>query len=513
MCIDIDIAQKLKKNKKLYSNWVEMVTKYYKTLNEGAFFSDVTFTPHDYEHHCINIYNHLYTILPESFYKHDKKGESLFILMVAVLFHDYALTLKSSEDFRKSHSKIARDKFLEEMHVKSSVISQNIPVDSWGNYIADIIYAHSDIKETSQTKHTLKEIINKYKDDPILLKINVTQLAGLLRFADELDITYARLKGTHYYEKFINGSSKPHFDKLQLFSEVHLLDSKTLALKLRFEDPVLNSSKEYQAGLIVEVYEKVYASLKEVNKLIFSTAKYKLDDFNIENIKIYNPNNPEDSINNYLSIILTKKKVIDDASREIISIFKANTGLLSDFGGRKHWIDIKLLLTTTFCNDPAKKDKLFSEYVSDIISKDMIELLMDKKYSSIQRPYIVGINFYGALLSGLIGYRTNKAFSFAFYENGKFDSDRIISINDDLLIIITDVFCTGQTVLNFLKELQTLGIGKNRVVVYSIFQCGRDCSDDKTIAILTGNEIEKIIVLDNSCAGETLCLKDQCKLR
>lgn len=296
------LEEKLMSDGVLFRKWENLVEGYAKRVDKGPFTSDISFTPHDYQRHCKNIMIVLGKILPESFYD---DTNSLFILMVAVLFHDYAMGIEGSDDLRRKHSLVAKEWFLKEMEIQTTVLAENIPVDRWKNYITEVMYAHSDIKKEDGNVNTLKEIIKKYNTSRANHEIKVPTLAALLRLADELDITFSRLKGSGYEYRTIKDESKPHFDKLMLYENVTISPKINNTIVLSLSD--VGDDSNYRASLIVEVYEKVFAALKEVNSLALETRKWALKDFSYQNIILCNDNDEKENYKYFADIIKKKK--------------------------------------------------------------------------------------------------------------------------------------------------------------------------------------------------------------
>ncbi len=187
-------------------------------LEHGPELSSIGFTPHDFTHHVKDIYSLFDKMLPKAFFKKYSKGENLFVLLTGTLFHDIGMTKEWNDDVRAKHSKIGKEMFLAYFAESSadSVVKQSIET-RYSEYIGDIIYAHSDVKESDGPGiETFRDIYDKYEKRKYGTKgnqeeINVPFLAALLRLADELDITYERIENIDYTKKNNLPSSLDHF--------------------------------------------------------------------------------------------------------------------------------------------------------------------------------------------------------------------------------------------------------------------------------------------------------------
>lgn len=139
-------------------------------------------TPPEYtfhgEEHCIEVASNLDRLIPNNT-KETLNEEEIFVLLCAVIFHDYGMTQN-----REKHNVISGD------YIKNNY--QNIYGinASQAEVIGFLCLAHRDYKEGSNTISTLNKIPNIFVIQRN--KIRVQFLASLLRLADELDTTFSR---------------------------------------------------------------------------------------------------------------------------------------------------------------------------------------------------------------------------------------------------------------------------------------------------------------------------------
>lgn len=268
-------------------------------LQSGALLRSIGFTPHDLQHHCKDIYLILERMIPDAFYEKNTYGENLFVLLTAVLFHDIGMTEEWSEDVRNCHSEKSRDYFLEAFQSGDgdSVIQQNI-TNQYKEYIADIIYAHSDIKDKGIVKkETFIEICDKYENLGHQTigeseEINVPFLAALLRLADELDISYERIEGVLYGKMRNLPASLEHFKLCELFKMVQKGNNE-YTLVIEVDERKYNVGEEYEkstrAACVLERYEKICKEFKMMKERVLCNTNHASSDiWKIRKIRLIN---------------------------------------------------------------------------------------------------------------------------------------------------------------------------------------------------------------------------------
>lgn len=293
----IKILQKLKElNEDCYNNFISISTAYDKQINCGTLISSIGYTPHDVDTHCKNIYRILDDILPKSFYEIYKDGEDLFVLAVAVLLHDIAMSRDSGKTARQKHSKIAKDIILEEVYSINDTVLKAFVSRDLSTAIADVVYAHSDIKNDDDIveQETLREIIEKY-DEKGLDKgdyeiLNVPFLAALLRLADELDLDYNRISSTGYIKKINVDSSKEHYINCEYFKKMKIdkRNPRELILEVDKEvyDKLTPDGKILASAKIIKTYDKVNKEFLKMKDSIFFNTNYGLEGWSIDKINL-----------------------------------------------------------------------------------------------------------------------------------------------------------------------------------------------------------------------------------
>ena len=516
-----EISKKLK-NKELYDSWYNLVDRFKDDLDRNALYGEESYTPHGYIDHCMNIYKILYEIIPDSFYETYSEGVNLYILMVSVLLHDHIMCIENSEAARREHSLRAKNWIMKEMNLVFRTVVKSSSGEDVLISVADVIYAHSNIKYkkslAKEPYNTFIEVVEKHskqlrrtpKGSSV---INVPILAALLRLADELDITHSRMEKAGVEYKSKTDSSKPHYDKLLLFSNVLVKEdcNDTLLLSLRTDGDLFNdkSSATYNAHLITEVYDKVKERLDEVQKHVFQNPRTRLDGFNITKIELHDFNGKAKNIEYYRKKAESAKKkirIINETSKKITDIVRKNKIVSTDILVEKssckynHWIHIKELFTKDI--EVNESNISVMDYIAEEILKELENNYYYKKY---ENKYIIGIDFYGALLSAAFSLKCKIPFSYIILDQDNQEKvyrretkKEVADDVDELLILITDVYTTGNTISKTLKRLNKEGIGKKYVILVSIFHRG-PLYTPELLKLYNKQNIKSVIILNDAC--------------
>lgn len=499
-------------------------------LEDGPKLSSIGFTPHDFTHHVKNIYSLFDKLLPEAFFKKYSKGENLFVLLTGALFHDIGMTKEWSDEVRAKHSKIGKEMFLAYFAKggTDSIVTLSIDL-RYSEYIGDIIYAHSDVKESKGTRiETFRDIYEKYEIQEYGTKviheeINVPFLAALLRLADELDITYERIKNIDYTQKNNLPSSLEHFRLCELIKDIQqsksndsliiVIDESKCNLKLlkqesndtnRFQhDDVLKIATE--AASILERYEKIQKEFRMLNELVLRNTTYASD--GIWNIRRIELKQEEELIN-----AVKKKRIIVDRegnlTKEVIrnNLFKSGHYRLDEIHSVRDWIDLDGLFN---CEGKS--------LIVELMSSGYIEKVIKSKKT------IIGINHYGAILASLVGYKYGKPFDYVF------DSKKIVDIFErdinhiekDGILLIIDVVVFGDSLSKVLDSMSERGIidennGIDVIVLFErIYKKSKKYKESYNLSKIYSNRfIHEVYVINDSFDVE-LCKKnrDECIFR
>lgn len=254
-------------NKDLYNNWITICNSYNETLDAGPQYTSVAFTPHDFKHHSMNIYDILDRLLTEISISEVLTPEEIFILLVSVVLHDIQMAYDPSK--RETHSELGK-KFVEDQHSTSnSIINKNL-TSGQAEAVGLVILSHSDLKEGKKI-NTLSLLPEKgNQPDGAYGEINVSTLGALLRIADELDVTSKRIEGMDIDEYAINQDSEQYWKQCKLFNAIRMYSPNTQTIQLQVNERVydLSGDQENDLKCIRNVKNKIQEELDNINLIL-----------------------------------------------------------------------------------------------------------------------------------------------------------------------------------------------------------------------------------------------------
>ena len=306
----IECISKMKKE--YFDKFCTIVEGYREKISDNLVIGDSAFTLHDFDHHCFDIYKIISEVLfDEELVYSEKYGLSereLYIMNLAVLFHDIGMS-NGLDRARDNHSLNSADYIDRQFKDSRSVLSQNSDLSANEiKALKAIIIAHSNLKDRSvqESDNGLKS--HKLQDYKARLGIIRTRfLAGVLRLADELDVSVERL-GTGELQQELEEQEQKYniiknkqncseieekqmeewkgFEKsLEFWHKLHLIssverkedDDKQIVLVVD-DDYVQQKLDESQtetsiARQLVEIYSKINKELKEAVEISFTGKK------------------------------------------------------------------------------------------------------------------------------------------------------------------------------------------------------------------------------------------------
>lgn len=272
------------------TKWTELVNKYAEELNGIPIKRETGYTHHDFSHHCKDIYK-----IIENVFLCDVKieEEEYFVLAVAVLLHDISMT-KIHFD-RLVHSQQSVEYIEREIEDGEGIWSKIDPQTI--EAIKQVIRAHSDIKEKDKEGkekvkiYTLRD--TEMTMDGEAVTLHVRWLAGILRLADELDITVAR-KGVadNRYQELLDEDSDESYSK-RCWRQLNYFESvkkdKTV-IKLVLYTPYLkNHLNDDRANIVSEIKKirgKICERLSEANEYAFNEDEEYMRYIKIIDVKV-----------------------------------------------------------------------------------------------------------------------------------------------------------------------------------------------------------------------------------
>ncbi len=430
----------------------ELVEHFASQLDGGPALKEIGFTPHNFSNHVVDLIDIYDNILPDAFVSEDNQ-DSIFILLVATLFHDYGMLVEWNMEIRDIHAKLGSEYFTKFFNEDSenNFVKDHIP-NRYKHLIADIMYAHSDSKENGITTiHSFDEICKKYEEDDAEYKgeidhkkIDVPFLAALLRLADELDNSQNRIDGVACTVNHNTDESAKHYRLCKLLMPIQVSKDKTTII-ISPDDSLLDFGADEpdcqtvsDAAFILERYEKIYREFRNLsNRALRNTAHASSDNWAITEIKLNNMEKLMELVKKK-RIVLPENEQIHDKVLDYSLFLSGHYRLESNQANARDWVDLEGL----FNNQNWYMELLES------CKKARPEIIDNK-------DILIGVNRYGSLVASLWGYKYNIPFSYFFDEREMVDPlERLFYINGAKnILLIVDVVVFGNTVNKVVSEL------------------------------------------------------------
>lgn len=497
-------------------NFQKVFTTYASRLLDRIDVWGSVYTPHDVNH-CLNIYKCISKVIlknPTSYnVDFGLTSRELFILDLAVLFHDIGMSDVINPE-RKNHSKAAAEYIEKEYEDNRSDLKQSGLTPLEKKALKAIVKAHSDIKgdpDINPSKNgldadDLQETYEDISSKPIRVKL----LAGILRLADELDVTNERLgsslveiqlkemeetiknqqgddKSKEIYAGYLE--SKKHWDKLHLF-EMISLDLESGIINLKVDDEHVTHQIERGdtersiANDISEVILKIEKELKAINEKCFSKTdvrgfiyishiqavtknkslhdeiqkeqsivdlpKLEVDKKNIEEEIVEYETNDKIQLPPIIDNELAKKICEEVKERKLLEFGHYR---LNDVYCARDWLNVMELVETREISK-----RIVSAIVKHINSRNMDNIV------------VLGMDMVGALLAARVSFALQKPMSyFVSIKNQQYNSQQDIDFEikeNEKVVIITESVVTFKTIDDAVNKY---GLNDKIDSIYTVF--------------------------------------------
>ncbi len=440
-------------------------------LQETADIDGDIFTSHGYSH-CVRIFRQLNNLLEdhEPFFA-EIKEEELFCLGLAVLLHDLIMT--KQPELRMSHSVEAQKTIRKEFEgLKDSFLTINLS-DSVVDAIADIVYAHSDVKDKNGniTEKTLEVVMEKIEQgESGTIRTHI--LAALLRFGDELDCTSARTNDCQKLVDKTKVSNNSHWRKCALIRGIQPPGPSRTNIELKINDFILRESDDKDNDLkhIYQVLEKLTKSLIEVNVTVFEHNNVKwwhfnsvklttdsekiIESFSSQNplsVPLVTPEKVDSTIVNGDSGALVQK--LNKETEDVESLDKSMSKQI------KAWVlEGKMLMSGHFCvtkerhaRDWLDTSRLLEnkEYLG-LVANSFINILNQRGLNP-ENTVLIGEGFPGLIIASQIGFVGGFGCTYMLSAQ----DGELPEIPDNKgLVLVTDVVAVGETLKESLGNLE-----------------------------------------------------------
>ena len=483
---------------------------YGKKLSDRIVSDDGVFTPHGILH-CLSIYKIISNIILRKDTPYLKEGgltrRELFVLNLSVLFHDISMS-DTIRIERENHSRASAEYVEKEYENARSVLKSETDLSkNECKALKAVIKAHSDLKGKygvpKEENGLYARDLEKTYEDLMGNKIRVLFLAGVLRLADELDVTSDRI-GNGKIETEIDeeknrikkdlkkndeklksewdklDESGEHWERLHLFERVTLDSSKKRICLIVDDEHVkrkCDAAETYTAISkdIIEVHSKANNEFVSIKKKAFSESDVSIYVYNLEApISIVTKENElndeiqkaqarmaldekdeekEDDNQSHRKKLENSKckqefipKVIDkdleiEISEEINKrqLLEFGHFLLNDKYCARDWINVRELVETMK------------------ISKKMVNTIIKHiNTRGVNNVIILGMDMVGALLASRVAFLLQYPMSYCVsLKNRDFNSsdELIIEVKEDYkVIIITESIVTFLTMKETIKS-------------------------------------------------------------
>lgn len=493
------------------------LAKHYGTmLNKGPEQRVTVYTPHDFDHHCFNLYRNISLFILKEQGIQELKKEELYLLNLSVLLHDISMCRggyeKDNPTFfnRKIHSQQSAQWIQHEYSIANSQLHISGLTRNQINFICNICQAHSDLKDRETPSGLFDPNLRNCEtgeEGPVRTKA----LAGILRIADELDVTSQRLAGCNPEETLIhqpedkrkeaqifneeNQESIKHFRRLKLICGLELSSQNVEEIILKIDDQEINSRLEQgdEVNLsddLRKIHEKIQKELTALwsevlckpdvrgerlttlKRVVWSgedtkwVERFSLEaspnTFTLPHKEKTLPSSGEGNSDTRDNSTKGAAIIIDSSLSEDIQKLVFDEGLL-DVGHyqlnsvycARDWIDTKELLT----HSPLS-NTIINTFCSHIKTS-----FCKEKYT------IVGLDLMGATTAAQIGFILQKPFTYVIpaHQYSQADPHEVYVPGipkDHMIVLVTDSIVTGHTVSKIIQENKW----ENRVLaIYTVF--------------------------------------------
>lgn len=285
----------------------KLADEYGRMLNEGVHRTLTIYTAHDFDHHCFDLYRIISLYLLKEKGIKELTTEELYLLNLSVLLHDMSMCKGGYENGtcipfdREIHSLQSAQWIRYEYESEGRPLNKCGLTSSQIEIICSICQAHSDLKDRAVPSGLFASDL-EYKKNGDIGVVRVKALAGILRIADELDVTSHRLRNPNEIDALI---TKLPDDKCER-PEVE-------AIIQRDQESV----KHFQRLLLIIDLEETKDISEIALRLDSSRVQRRLDAADEMNL-----------VDDLLSVMNKIQKELDDLWHEVLSQSEANAAHL-----------------------------------------------------------------------------------------------------------------------------------------------------------------------------------------
>lgn len=490
---------------------------YGRDLNRGPTKKSVIYTLHDFDHHCFNLYRIISNFILKEEGLKLLTQEEIYILNLSVLFHDISMCKGGRElgesgtyrvvPFNRDRHSMQSAEWLRcefsdqnSLLYKSSDLSLNVL-----DILCKICQAHSDVKgvDFSRENNGIRSDEVPFSQPGETGDIRTKALAGILRVADELDVTSSR-RGNHNEEENLDLEdegdriSQEHWNRLKLIraldsggpSKLCLVVDDNEARKMLTAGDELNLQR-----MLVSICSKIQ---REIDDFRNEVLKRHTESSRLTTIETVELLSREEQVQALLSTDLTvidqpvptqeKLKRVIPAEDNMLGAKLAPKGF-----GQKSKVNLVSLETANQIRKYVIEEDLLSvghyqlneeccarDWINTrrlVEAKEISELAVQNIGNDILNHYkpanhiIVGVGLTGTILAARVAFYLGIPFTYVIPAHHTLTSDvhemHIPEIDaEKKVIMIVDCIATGSTVLQAIRENDW---GEKLNSVYSVF--------------------------------------------
>lgn len=486
------------------------------------------FTLHDFEHHCFDLFKYISeVILSKAAYGENGLGaRELYILNLSVLFHDISLHLVDDCE-RSKHAQQSAEWLRKEHENRSTAFSDLCGLsEPEVDALCAIISAHSDEKDADGQTGIYNPELEDYPSRQGNIRAQL--LAGILRLADELDITTLRIGDLRFEtelkekaEEYIQACSryqtatdfdikksvekeierlKPkadsykHWEKLHYFEEI-CRENTCIVLKVRkrkIKKEIARGNEETAEEIIREVFLKVSEEFLKIQKVLFKPKSEHRTIIAVDKVEVLGV---EEQLQKRIGKEYQRIKNEIENGVEKTEKSRANQlagagkieKLISDFvDTRKLVLPGHFIMNSRYCAADWVDTPRVMENM-DIYRACLDLYIENMKKTNLIDTLLVGLDLQGALIASTIGFMLGIPFTYIIpvhkkKENSERDS-RLNFENEKNIILFTDVIVTTQSIDDACESynINQSSINAIYAVFYRPIKEGSDaeCSSEK----------------------------------
>lgn len=504
----------------------KLAEHYGKMLNRGPAQTITVYTSHDFDRHCFDLYRIISMYLLREEGIRQLSQEELYLLNLSVLLHDISMCQGGYENGvntafdRNIHALQSAQWIRHEFDQGNTILNEISLTTKQIEIICDICKAHSTLKGRKVSTGLFDPNL-KYKKVGKTEEIRVKALAGILRIADELDVTRDRLTSADEMDKLLtaaaddgrpevqafireNEESRKHFRRLLLISSLERCEDNITQLALKLD--IGQVEKRQMAGDEANLMDDLHAIQNKIqgeleilwNEVITKEAARaerlitvktvvwaEEDEQYIQNLRLLevadspvnirpvqeDPSRVSDAIEGAESHIFSA----DNPSGMGMSIDLLDSRLSQKIGKciiERHLLHVgHYKLNLTYC----ARDWIDTEGLMDDsgLVTDIISAFSDHICTSYrtEKFTIVGLDLFGARVAAQIGFILQKPFTYVIpahqYEEADSHEVDIPDIpTQHKVVLVTDSIITGFTTTEIIQKNHW----EDRVLaVYTVF--------------------------------------------